>query len=91
MCLLYLQFQVMLRSSEIIKQTCICRCVNTRYQIFASSLSNKKGIFSVFYIAFLQHNRHFTINYNKIKVKRTGKKCIYSYIIIHGFMASKIL
>lgn len=38
--------------SNNILQTCIYRiCKHEKAQIFASSLSNKKGIFSVFYIA----------------------------------------
>lgn len=54
--------------SNNILQTCIYRiCKHEKAQIFASSLSNKKGIFSVFYIAFLEDNHHSTINYNKNK------------------------
>lgn len=59
----------------------------------AAVCPTKKGIFSVYYIAFLEDNRHFTINYNKNKEQKNRKEnvFIYSYIIIHGFMASNIL
>lgn len=54
-------------------------CKHLKAQVFVSSLSNQKAK-SVFYVAFLENNRHSTINYNK-KDKRTDKKTyIYSYI-----------
>lgn len=72
LCAFYLHFQMIFCCHKTrTQQTCMYRiCKLETLELrrwFASSLSNKKGIFSVFYIAFLEDDHHSTINYNKNK------------------------